>query len=556
MTVLAARSSGQVAAWERFAPLLLALLLLLASAPGLLRMPPMDRDESRFAQATAQMLESGDYVAIYFQTAPRNKKPAGIHWLQAGSVALFSSVEAREIWAYRLPSLAGGIGAVLLTLLAGRVLFDRRIAIVAGFAMACALMLQLESLTAKTDAVLLLTVLAAQLALAKAWMEGLAGRAMAWPWALLFWSALGLGILIKGPITPMVAGLTALALGLQQRRWRWLGALRPLWGLPLMLAIAVPWFVAVTWFRDTGFLGEATSKDLVAKIVGAEESHGLPPGFYLLAHLLLFWPGALFALPALAAAWKQRRLAGPLAFCLAWLLPTWLLFELVPTKLPHYVLPCYPALALLVAWALISGNEMLSRRWVSWLHHGLAGVAMVMAVGLIALPFVAGVGFLWQSLPAALLVAGGPLGALLYLRRGQRRLRALLWGGLCGVVWFAWMAGAYVPQLTPLFPSAQLAADWRRLAGEGAPPLGSTGFREPSLVFLAGTKTRLADPVPLASYQSRRRRAVVLVSDRMEAAFLAAAAAKGYEPRALGSREIINYSNGEWLTLTFYGRGN
>ena len=71
-------------------PFLAALIALVAGLPGLLAVPPLDRDESRFAQATAQMLEDGDFVVIRFQDAPRFKKPVGIHWLQAASVKAFS----------------------------------------------------------------------------------------------------------------------------------------------------------------------------------------------------------------------------------------------------------------------------------------------------------------------------------------------------------------------------------------------------------------------------------------------------------------------------------
>src|ERR1700751_6149853 len=86
-------------------PALAALIAFIAGLPGLIAVPPLDRDEARFAQATAQMLETHDFVVIRFQDQPRFKKPVGIHWLQAASVSLFSSPEAPEIWAYRLPSL-------------------------------------------------------------------------------------------------------------------------------------------------------------------------------------------------------------------------------------------------------------------------------------------------------------------------------------------------------------------------------------------------------------------------------------------------------------------
>ncbi|HZZ30946.1 MAG TPA: glycosyltransferase family 39 protein, partial [Phenylobacterium sp.] len=90
-------------------PALAALIAFLAGLPGLIAVPPLDRDEARFAQATAQMLESGDFTVIRYQEEPRFKKPVGIHWLQAASVSLFSNPEDREIWAYRIPSLLGAM---------------------------------------------------------------------------------------------------------------------------------------------------------------------------------------------------------------------------------------------------------------------------------------------------------------------------------------------------------------------------------------------------------------------------------------------------------------
>src|SRR5262245_21043209 len=97
---------------------LLAIVALLSFLPGFFQLPPIDRDEARFAQATKQMLESGDYVDIRFQDEVRYKKPVGIYWLQAAVVKTASALGFERalttIWLYRVPSLVGAIGAVLL----------------------------------------------------------------------------------------------------------------------------------------------------------------------------------------------------------------------------------------------------------------------------------------------------------------------------------------------------------------------------------------------------------------------------------------------------------
>jgi 4-amino-4-deoxy-L-arabinose transferase-like glycosyltransferase len=84
----------------------LLLLCLILYAPALASIPPVDRDEARFAQATRQMLETGDFIRIRFQEEAHNKKPIGIHWLQAAAVALFSTPGSTAIWPYRLPSVS------------------------------------------------------------------------------------------------------------------------------------------------------------------------------------------------------------------------------------------------------------------------------------------------------------------------------------------------------------------------------------------------------------------------------------------------------------------
>src|SRR5882762_9139158 len=103
--------------------LLLAGLCLLLYLPGISAIPPLDRDEARFAQATRQMLETGDFVRIRFQDSSRNNKPAGIYWAQAAAVSLFGTPDATAIWPYRIPSLLAGMAAVMLTFACGARLF-------------------------------------------------------------------------------------------------------------------------------------------------------------------------------------------------------------------------------------------------------------------------------------------------------------------------------------------------------------------------------------------------------------------------------------------------
>src|SRR6202521_2824223 len=143
----------------------LAVCGLLLFLPGFFNIPPIDRDEARFAQATKQMVETSDFVDIRFQDDVRYKKPVGIYWLQAAAVETASALgvpraQAR-IWLYRVPSLIGAIGAVLLTYWTALAFVTRRGAILAALILCSSVLLGVEARLAKTDAMLLFTVVAA-----------------------------------------------------------------------------------------------------------------------------------------------------------------------------------------------------------------------------------------------------------------------------------------------------------------------------------------------------------------------------------------------------------
>src|SRR5215475_698530 len=208
----ATRSHGRAIA-------MLVVVALLAFLPGFFQIPPVDRDEARFAQATKQMVETGDYVDIRFQDEARYKKPVGIYWLQAAVVRTAEAVgvpQARTtIAVYRIPSLLGAIGAVLATYWAAMAFVSRRGALMAGAMMATSILLGLEARLAKTDAMLLLTSVTALGAMARAYLAEQGDRPSSLPplaVAAIFWGAIAAGIMVKGPMILMFVGFAAVAL--------------------------------------------------------------------------------------------------------------------------------------------------------------------------------------------------------------------------------------------------------------------------------------------------------------------------------------------------------
>jgi 4-amino-4-deoxy-L-arabinose transferase-like glycosyltransferase len=533
----------------------LVLLSLLMFLPGFFHLPPTDRDEARFAQASKQMVESGDYVDIHFLDQVRYKKPVGIYWLQAGVVnsarALGLPDALTTIWLYRLPSLVGAIGAVLLSYWTALGFVSRRAAVLAAMMMAGSLLLGVEARLAKTDAVLLLTVLAALGALARAYLrydpdrkDGHLGRAV----PAVFWTALAGGFLIKGPVILLFVGLTLLTLGIADRSLRWLKTFRPVGGAVWFLLLVLPWFLAIILRSGGSFFTNSVGNDMLSKVASGQESHGAPPGFYFLLFWLTFWPGSMLAGLAAPAVWRTRREKGT-RFLLAWLVPAWIVFELVMTKLPHYVLPTYPAIAILIAGAVDRG-ALLRRSWlefgvITWLLVPLilagAGVAALVllngGLGLVAWPFAAGA------------VVFGLLAWRLYDRDGAERslLRALLAAFFLYVTVYA----VTLPLLGRAFPSVALAevmesADCRQ------PVAAAAGYHEPSLPFLVGTATRLTDGAGAAEFLAQGGCRFALIEAQAEPAFRQRAQAIGLQYSPYRRVEGFNYSRGRAVTITVY----
>lgn len=541
---------------------LLALLALLLHAPGQVEVPPLDRDEPRFAQASKQMVESGDYIRIMFQDEARLKKPIGIYWLQSASAGLIGAAP-NEIWPYRLPSLIGVIAAVVLCAAVGAVLFARPVGAVGGMLIAPVILLSVEAHLAKTDGVLLALILVAQWALARAWMAGNAVTARGpvnagTGTALAFWLAIGVGVLVKGPVIIMICGVTALALMLWQRRARWFLALKPLWGLPLALLVIVPWFVAIHFATDGAFWDEALGKDFIAKIGAGKEHHGAPPGLYLAIVFGTFWPAAALLGMAVLGAWRGRK-APAVQFCIAWIVPNWIIFEAVATKLPHYVMPLYPALALLAAYMLVRAGQRPAKRWVARLVVAPVWIAMVVASGM-AIGGLVGPPFLGAPITAEAFAAAAAFAALAYAlwRYGKGAFEQAF---PLGIVLLA-MALAYWPAYRSVMPSvsdlwvsnrlAEAFAEHSPAACTGEPVLYTVGYNEPSLIFLAGTGTRYGSAEGAVAFLAEDPAChLAAIDQRGWEAFQAALV--GLEVRELAEVTGLNYSKGRKMLIRVVG---
>ena len=534
---------------------ILVVAAFLAFLPGFFQIPPIDRDEARFAQATKQMLETGEYVDIRYQDEVRYKKPVGIYWLQVVAVKAAETVgvsEARTtIWLYRLPSLAGATGAVLLTYWAALAFVTRRAALLAGLMMATSILLGVEARLAKTDAMLLLTTVAAMGAMARAYLAerrpSSPGRSD-WTLPAVFWTAVGLGVLLKGPLILMFIGLAMATLAVIDRSVRWLLLLRPVLGVIWMCVLVLPWFLAIMTRAGSTFLAESVGHDLLSKIVSAQEAHGAPPGYYLALFWVTFWPGATLAAMAAPSVWAARREKGA-KFLLAWIVPAWVLLELVITKLPHYVLPLYPAIAILIAG--VADQHLLARQ--RWLVRGAGAfffVPLILGMGTVIVLVVFGrqLGLLaWPFIVAAIIF--GLWAWRLFSADGPEQ--SLLRAVVASILLAFGIYGVILPSLTTAFPAAAVA----RMIQEAdckEPMLAAAGYHEPSLVFLAGTGTRLVDGTDAAEFLRQGGCRFALIESRHERAFLRRAEAVGLRYAPPQKFDGYNYSSGRAVSFGLY----
>ncbi len=563
MQILARASDSLLAFATRTharAAVLLVVLGLAMFAPGFFTMQPMDRDEPRFAQATKQMLETGDYVDIRFQADARHKKPVGIYWLQAATVkvgeALGVDDARRRIWLYRLPSLIGALAALLLTYWAALALLPRREALSAALIFGATILIGVEARIAKTDAMMSATAVVAFAILARLWVLRRTASIARWE-MLALWAAIGFSFLLKGPVIGGIVALAAATLSIKERSAAWLKPLADWRGVLLAVLIVLPWFLTITWKTGGAFFVEAVRDDMLGKVAGGQESHGAPPGLYLLILPVIFWSASALLYLAVPWIWRNRG-DDVVAVCLAWTVPAWIMFELVPTKLPHYVLPMFPAMAALVAKALADGGVVSGRNW-----RALAlAAAPVLPIAFFGLAIAAAAtiedgGFarfltLAQAAPFLLVAIVLSFGVVQMVRSGTAALvapvaaaatLALSWG----VYHVAW-PGLRAIQLSPRLAAAVNGAACAdpRVATVG-------GYNEPSLVFLTRTDLAMLPDGGLgAAFLDGPGCRIALVDVRAETAFQDELKKRGLTPRLVTRVGGININRAfERNSLTF-----
>ena len=516
------------------------IVALVAFLPGFKTIAPLDRDEPQYALETKSMVETGDLGGGDPASFLAYLRPVAINWLQLVSVSLFGDGAASPIWTYRLPSLVSAISVALLTWWMALAFGRPRAAFFAALLIATTPLLVVEARLAKADAVLLAAIVLAEGALARLW-RGKTGQ-LDYRNAFLFWTALGLGILAKGLIAPLVVGLTIAVLSAVPRSLSWLGRLVPVAGSLWLVALLLPWLFVVGFLAGGGAFGEETLPEGIA----VQEAYSAPPGSYAVLFYPLFGPAGVFV--ALAIPGLIERIRRPVfLFAVAWIVPFWLLVEFWPAKLPYYILPAYPALALVGATAIDEGWLRVTG-WIStYFSLNLLVWPILVSTGATVLFFFGEDRLPVTALPffAVAIVVG--FWSFLWFYRSASLVGSAALSVLSALLLYVGLFGGVLGEATAIQVSGRLVAEGRHSVACGEPGFASTGLSEPSLVFYAGDGIRLAAPEQVADFLAEGGCRIAFVEGRRQSIFNQRAEDIGLELNV--ASEISGYNIGNWRPI-------
>lgn len=504
----------------------LILLSIWLYGAGLFQLPVTDRDEALFAQASKQMVQSGDYGQIKVQNKNRHLKPPGIYWLQAGLTKVFDVQHRYDIGFFRLASALGATLSVILLFLGLKPFMREKQAFYASALLGTSLLLQVEGHIATTDAVLLCTIVIMQMGLLQIYLKN-----SRWLGPFCFWLGLALGVAIKG-ISPIFGFLTLVTLMIVDRNPRLFLKIKPLYGIIFFILISLAWLIPISVMSHSNFLLDMIKGDLLPKLKGGQQGHGHAFGYFLVISPLLLWPGSILLGKGIFAAMSQRK-EKLTRFMLAWLIPSWILFEIVPTKLPEYVLPCFPAIMVLLVLAVqqpLRGVyhiiEVLIR--LTWLAFSLT-----LLVALMATPQI-----LHQKLTLGQLLTIFILAlTIIYVILRYHKLALLKVLIIYSLVFYPLLMMVYLPSLHNFWLSRKIV-DLVTQQKASPYPLLSADYREPSLIFRLGTNKVLFMKNNQQIKQQLKTNQYALLSSTKTTGFNVFGCVSGFE-----------YNGGHWQSL-------
>lgn len=487
-----------------------------------------EEDEAYFGRTAQEMYERGDYIVPWFNGDISLHKPILMYWVMIGGFQLFGTTE----FAARCGSAIFGIGNVLLTYQLGRRLFSERVGFWSGVVLGTCLHFAVVSRAAVADPELIcfctlpMLIFAWGTPLSRSRMPAVNNAAASISatdlprsrWMFVY-ASMAVAALAKGPVgivlPTAVIGLFLLLMRIESRiespseasaRWlvrvaTWLAHLfwppavwrtawqmRPITAAAMIGLVALPWYLAVGWMTAGAWLQGFFLVHNYGRFMNSFESHGGGPLYYLAAVAIGMFPWCIFGYQGayLTATGLQRGNPSRTAylFLCAWV-AVWVgAFTCAGTKLPHYVLPAYPALAIIIGGFLeqwLAGTDGISHRWhrTSWAVLIMVGLGMLVSLPLVARTYLSGEEQL--GLIGLIPAVAGMIG-FWAVEHGRRMWAA---GAVSvGAVAFLVVLLGWGAVRVDQYQSSPLVAKWlRELAPDHSAELGAHGCFEASLLY-------------------------------------------------------------------------
>ncbi len=542
----------------------LIFLILAGIFSGQNSIPPIDRDEARFAQASRQMVQSNDYVNVKFQDEIRAKKPIGIYWLQAFSTKFFGS---EEIGSFRVPSLLSALISIFFIGLLTRLIFPLYQTIVVTLLFSSTITFMGEAHLAKTDATLLCLTCIQQYYLLKLILDKKNSFRVKYLYPVIIWFAFSFGVLVKGPLSFAILIPTVILFCYFQKSIDLIRKLKPIIGIIICAFVILPWFFAIQEATQGVFLQKALNEDFFSKLQSGQEGHGALPGTHLLILSVAIWPIATF-LPCLILFCMENKNNIVVQFLISWIVPFWIIIEIIPTKLFHYSLPVLPAIAILAIGGMFQFKSNIKKIqntlpkniiYFSSVLFGLGGV--VLGIGLfytcykfnidkdITITFLTILIILITivvfSLSLLLIFNLKTINNINNKYFYNLPLAIIALGAMFNIINFNFI----IPKLDYLFPSKILANKIELINPE---TITSAGYHEPSLVFLLKGNVLLSKPYEAAIFMAEGKKNISLIEKSSLVEFLEATQELNLKVKIVDTVRGYNIAKGKHVEINIF----
>lgn len=475
--------------WRTVTDLVLIFAVLGAVLlPGLFSLPLTDREEAQNAEITREMVSDGVNLVPRYRNEIRADQPAGLYWAETLSVSVFGNADQSALWVYRLPSVLGFVVAVLALWWMGWRMFGATPALISAGLFAVSLLPVAEAHLA-TAASLLLGLFTVALA-AFARMYTAVGDETTPRASFVFWTALGFGVLVNGPLILILIGIPVVLTSAMDLSLATLHRLNPLTGAVWLAVLLLPQILLSAQYQGLQPFVAAIDRDLALRLSSVADGHHWPIGSYFFTAWLTFFPAVGFLPAAVPGIWRELR-RRDIRLLISALVPAWLLFEALPMKMPHYVLPLSAPLTLLIAAgisvaAVTPGRALRTSLLVLPLVALIAGFGLNVAFVVLE-HRVDPLGLFGAAVLTAIAFAGW-----WWTRRTGRLVWALVGGVIAGLLLNLVAFAELLPAAYHLFPSDRIAetiAAARPMCPKA--PVIAVGFDEPSLVFNLGADIKV-----------------------------------------------------------------